>query len=74
MCNDAINLAISRAGGVSRLADAVGVSPPSVIGWRRRKKIPDIRVRRVSEVTGIPLQKLRPDLYTDIPIHEAELA
>lgn len=55
--------AIARAGGVSALARAVGVDHSTVVGWRRAGRVPAERVRRVSEVTGLPPHSLRPDLF-----------
>jgi DNA-binding transcriptional regulator YdaS (Cro superfamily) len=57
-----IQRAITAAGGLKALADAVGVSAPSIIGWRRRGEIPADRLAAVSAATGIPAAELRPDL------------
>jgi DNA-binding transcriptional regulator YdaS (Cro superfamily) len=58
----AVIRAISAAGGVAKLAAAVGVTHPSIIGWRRRGEIPLERLQAVSAATGIPALELRPDL------------
>jgi TorA maturation chaperone TorD len=55
-----LNEAIRAAGGVSQLADKIGISQPSVSNWH---KIPAERVLTVENVTGIPRTTLRPDLY-----------
>jgi TorA maturation chaperone TorD len=52
--------AIRAAGGVSQLADKIGISQPSVSNWH---KIPAERVLSVETVTGISRTALRPDLY-----------
>jgi TorA maturation chaperone TorD len=52
--------AIHAAGGVSQLAEKIGISQPSVSNWH---KIPAERVLMVEKVTGIPRNTLRPDLY-----------
>ncbi|MBS1070359.1 helix-turn-helix domain-containing protein [Gluconobacter cerinus] len=52
--------AIKAAGGVTALAKGLGIKPPSVYSW---KKIPPGRVLAIAKLTGIPPQKLRPDLY-----------
>lgn len=54
-----LNAAIEKAGGVRRLAVAIGISAPAVGKWRR---VPAERLPAVSAVTGIPREKLRPDL------------
>ena len=54
---------ISCAGGATKLARKVGVSPPSVIGWRNTGRIPAARVIAVEAATGIPREELRPDLF-----------
>jgi DNA-binding transcriptional regulator YdaS (Cro superfamily) len=42
------------------LADLVGVAQPSVQEWTR---VPAHRILQVEAVTGVPREKLRPDLY-----------
>lgn len=53
---------IVRLGGVSAAARALGVTHPTIIGWRARARIPAEKVMAVSELTGIAPAKLRPDL------------
>ena len=55
-----LNEAIRAVGGVSQLADKIGISQPSVSNWH---KIPAERVLTVESVTGISRTTLRPDLY-----------
>lgn len=43
------------------LARKIGVTPSAVTQWADGR-VPAERIFRVSEVTGIPLQKLRPDI------------
>jgi TorA maturation chaperone TorD len=52
--------AIDAVGGVSALANALGIAQPSVSGWSR---IPADRVAAVESVTGVPRHTLRPDLF-----------
>jgi TorA maturation chaperone TorD len=52
--------AFRSTGGVSELARRLGISQPSVSAWSR---VPADRVAAVEAATGIPRQKLRPDLY-----------
>lgn len=54
--------AIDAAGGVSALARAIGVAQPSISNWTR---VPSDRVVAVEKATGIPRQRLRPDLYPE---------
>ena len=42
------------------LAEALGLTPQAVSGW---DKIPLSRLLDVERVTGVPREKLRPDLY-----------
>ena len=62
--------AIRASGGPSALARALGIDHSSVIGWRKKGRVPAERVRKVSEISGIPLHELRPDLF-DAPAHPA---
>jgi len=54
--------AIRAAGGVSQLAEKIGISQPSVSNWH---KIPAERVLSVEKVTGVSRTALRPDLYPE---------
>lgn len=58
-----LQLAISKAGGIGKLARSIGVSQPSVSTWCR---VPPHRVIQVERLTGINRRILRPDLY-DVP-------
>lgn len=46
--------------GLRELSRRLGLSPNSVIKWRR---VPDHRIVQVEDVTGVPRETLRPDLY-----------
>lgn len=52
--------ALVAAGGIAELARQLGVTRQAVSLW---DKIPLKHLRAVSEMTGIPRQQLRPDLY-----------
>jgi DNA-binding transcriptional regulator YdaS (Cro superfamily) len=52
--------AIEAVGSISQLARLLGMSQQAVSEWRR---VPAHRIRQVEAVTGIPREKLRPDLY-----------
>ncbi len=65
MRTDPLKKAIAIAGGVQRLADALGIRQPSVSGWKRT---PVLRVLDVERITGVPRSELRPDIYPADPI------
>jgi len=50
----------SRGRGVE-LAHALGVTPGAITQWAD-KQVPAERVFQVSRITGIPIEKLRPDI------------
>ena len=52
---------IRRAGGMTAFARSIGLTRSAVYQWRRR--IPAERVIDVEAVTGIPRERLRPDLF-----------
>ena len=54
--------AVAKAGGVNAVAAALGITKQAVSQW---KKIPAAKVRQMTELTGIPAQKLRPDIFGD---------
>jgi hypothetical protein len=55
-----VTLAIEAAGGLRPLARALGISAGAIFKWQR---IPADRLLRIEAVTGVPREKLRPDLY-----------
>ena len=55
-----IELAISKAGGMRPLGRALGIAYQTIQRWKR---IPAERVIAIEQVTGIPRERLRPDLY-----------
>ena len=54
--------ALIKKFGVKRLADELECSSALVSRWRYRR-IPAERAKAVSEKTGIPLHRLRPDIW-----------
>lgn len=60
MRNEALNKAITAAGGVGRLAAKLGIKSPSISGWL---KVPATRVLEIERATGVSRHDLRPDLY-----------
>lgn len=55
-----IALAIAAAGNKLRLAKLLGITHQSINQWTR---IPAERVIQIEELTDVPREKLRPDLY-----------
>jgi DNA-binding transcriptional regulator YdaS (Cro superfamily) len=55
-----LDLAIKKAGGLRELGRALGINYQALQTWRR---IPAERVRDIERVTGIPREKLRPDIF-----------
>ena len=55
-----LELAIAAAGSARRLAAAIGLSQQAVQQWRR---VPAERILDVERATGVPREKLRPDLF-----------
>ena len=56
--------AITRAGGTSALARALGISQAAISQWRQ---VPYSRVLTVEQITGVPRYELRPDIYGQKP-------
>jgi DNA-binding transcriptional regulator YdaS (Cro superfamily) len=55
-----VKKAIEKVGGLTVLADKLGVPKQNVFGWWR---IPGEWVLRVENATGISRHELRPDIY-----------
>lgn len=55
-----VELAIAKAGGLRALGRALGIKFQSIQNWRQ---IPAERVIAVERATGIPREKLRPDIF-----------
>jgi DNA-binding transcriptional regulator YdaS (Cro superfamily) len=55
-----IAFVVKKAGGMRALGRALGISHQAILSWTH---IPAERVVAIEEATGIPREKLRPDLY-----------
>ncbi|WP_038153445.1 Cro/CI family transcriptional regulator [Trabulsiella guamensis] len=62
---------ISFFGGVSKVADALGIKHPSVSEWR--EVIPECRAYQLEKITSGKL-KFRPELYGKAPISSSDSA
>jgi DNA-binding transcriptional regulator YdaS (Cro superfamily) len=58
--DNGLKAAIEAAGGVRRLAHKLGITHQAIVQWQR---IPIERLLDIERVTGIPREKLRPELY-----------
>jgi hypothetical protein len=58
----ACELAISRAGGAKALATHLGIKRQAVVNWLM---VPPRRCPKVEQITGIPREVLRPDIFGD---------
>jgi len=58
--------AIAKAGGQTKLAQAIGVDQQLVHGWlhKTRLGVPAEKCQAIEDATGIPKHKLRPDIFT----------
>lgn len=52
--------AIAAAGGIRPLARALGLDHTAVLRWTR---VPYEHIIRIEEITGVPREVLRPELY-----------
>ncbi len=68
-CVEAAKRAVAAAGGGAALARQAGVTRFAVYAWERTG-IPAARLPRVSQITGIPMDELRPDLFAGPPQDE----
>ena len=55
-----LNLAIGAAGSITALAKRLGFQRPRVSMWRQ---VPANYIISIERATGVPREKLRPDLY-----------
>lgn len=58
----ALDTAIQKAGGPSKLSFAIGVRPNVVTNWRLRNNVPEEHCPAVEQATGVRCEELRPDV------------
>lgn len=65
----AIERARTKAGGLTKLATALGIKPPSVAEWIKRGLAPPERCIAIEEATGgkVTRYELRPDVFGPAP-------
>jgi len=63
-----IQAAVDGAGGVTKLADALGLTVSAISQWR---VVPPLRVLAVEKASGVPRWVLRPDIYPPLDNNEA---
>lgn len=63
---DALNRAIEAAGGVSKLAVAIGEQQNTVSNWRSRGRVPVPPCARIERATGVRRWEFRPDDWHEI--------
>jgi DNA-binding transcriptional regulator YdaS (Cro superfamily) len=56
----ALKVAIKTAGGARPLARVLGITHAAVLAW---KAVPLRHLFRIEEITGIPREMLRPDIF-----------
>lgn len=61
--SEIIRDAFEKAGGIGAVAKAFEMSEEGVRLWRARGKVPDKHVIELERISGVPRQRLRPDLY-----------
>ena len=57
---EALKRAIDAAGGLTKLAEPLGISKQAVSQW---DEVPPLRVLAVERISGVSRHDLRPDLY-----------
>jgi DNA-binding transcriptional regulator YdaS (Cro superfamily) len=65
MNNHILEQAIATMGSQTALAKAIGKSQGHISKWLERKYVPAESVLAIESATGIPRQKIRPDLYPE---------
>ena len=61
-----VELAVANLGSQQAIADVMEVGPMVVSQWKRRG-VAAKRAREFSEKTGVPIEKVRPDLFGPDP-------
>jgi len=72
----ALTRAVALIGGQKRLADSLGIKPPSVNEWMRKGFVPVGRCRAIERATAgqVSVHELRPDIFGPAPLTPAVIA
>jgi DNA-binding transcriptional regulator YdaS (Cro superfamily) len=65
MNKELIRAAAEKVGGIVALAARLGITKSAVSQWDR---VPAEHVLRVSELTGVSVHELRPDVFGPTPV------
>jgi DNA-binding transcriptional regulator YdaS (Cro superfamily) len=69
-----LKIAMRQAGGLRALARKIGIAPQSISQWLEKGQVPDRWLVAIEKATGVPREKLRPDLFKGMKItREKEL-
>jgi DNA-binding transcriptional regulator YdaS (Cro superfamily) len=73
---DALLRAIEIVGGVTKLADALGVTQPAVSNWLMRKRVPPLMAVNIEHVTSgrVKRSELCPHLFAELPKRKRKAA
>jgi hypothetical protein len=71
--SEVIAEAIVKGGGVRRVANAMKMSEEGVRLWRVRGFVPAKRLIEFALLTGVPRERLAPDLYAALPTRRRSL-
>jgi len=61
--SEVIAEALEKGGGVAAVAKALKMSTEGVRLWRARGRVPADRIVELERITGVPRERLRPDLF-----------
>lgn len=62
MATSGVEQVIKQSGGIGALAERLGISPQAVHKWRK-SGVPAERILELEELSGVPREVIRPDLY-----------
>jgi len=62
-----VKSAVTKAGGVTRVANQIGVSGGAVYLWIKQGRIANYdRAKKLAEMSGCNMEELRPEVHCDI--------
>lgn len=63
MAGNGVEEAIKKAGSQSTLAANLGIKQANISRWLKRGVVPPRKVLLVESLTGVPRQRLNPEIY-----------